>query len=473
MQSPIGLSTIALLAALGFAAPAQAQLLNLGDSGSGVSVNVGGSGGASVTVGGESAVSVDLGSGSTDTGGAGTDPGGASSGNILDIDGDGDDDDALIDLDLGGDDEQPVSLGGGGGGDGLLDVDGVTGDDILLDLFGDGSADADGEAVVNLDLGDDGDLLDLGGDGDDLLDIDNLLDGGVTGDDILLDLFGPGDGILGEGGVTADLSGERTDPDDVTLDVDDDTAVIVDLFGTSDELLDTGLGGDGAPEVTGGAGGTAAAVDILGDDAAILDELGADGDDEVSADAGDVDAGVDILDLEDADETGGGGDDDNTGGGNDDGGDDNGNGNGNGNGGDDTADDDTLGINPGAITGDDDDDLIAPRPAVRVAAVGDASARCFTPNEEQIAFLLQNRNYDLSMTASWASGEVDLVPVRLCPEARARLAAAIEADAEVQWLQDWVWADARIHGELADAGLGADNVLALDTKDGDVNIYVF
>lgn len=456
MRKHLGLSVLALMAALGVAAPAQAQLLNLGDSGDGISVNVGGSGGATVTLFGDDPVDVDVGgdgSGTATIGdvtsGFGIDLGGATNGNLIDIDGDGDDDDALIDLDFGDIDEDPVA---NVDGNALLDLDfgdGGGGGDAFFELFGDGT-DASGDAVVNIDLGDsndvielgdlvdlgdvDGGLLDLGDVDGDLLALDGLLGGDVAGDDVLLDLFGDG---TGTGNVAIDLSGETDDPNDVTLALDDDSNVIVDIFGDGTTGgLGTGLGGDGTPDLTADLGGPNLAIDILG--------------------------------LGNADETGGGnGGGAGDGGGSSGGGSDNGGGATNGNG---VAGGDTTGVSSGVIGGGDDPGLGG---ALRIASAGDSNVNCFSPNGNQIEYLLRNHTYGATMQANWATGEIDLVPIRLCPEARARLAAAIETDYEIQWLQNAVWADRRIRSALVNARLDEDNVLALDTKDGDVNVYVF
>ena len=76
--------------------------------------------------------------------------------------------------------------------------------------------------------------------------------------------------------------------------------------------------------------------------------------------------------------------------------------------------------------------------------------------------------------ARWSSANnVDLVPVRLCPEAHAQVEAAVEADADIQWLQAAVERDPRIAAELRGAGLDGDNVLALDNKAGNLAVYVY
>jgi hypothetical protein len=115
--------------------------------------------------------------------------------------------------------------------------------------------------------------------------------------------------------------------------------------------------------------------------------------------------------------------------------------------------------------------------ATRVAAAGGAgaaaSANCFSPNEEQIAYLLARGEYNATVTAQWdAADEVSLVPINLCPDARAQLDAALDANANIDAMQAAVAANAEITAELSPS-YSTDNVLAVDQSGDELTVYVY
>lgn len=119
---------------------------------------------------------------------------------------------------------------------------------------------------------------------------------------------------------------------------------------------------------------------------------------------------------------------------------------------------------------------IAPRVMARVAATTgaqQAKGSCFSPDDQQIANLRARATYDGSVTASWKSAaDISIVPINLCPEARARLAAAIKADANIEYLQAAVAADARLNASL-DPSYDPEDVLAVDKAGDELTVYVY
>jgi hypothetical protein len=119
--------------------------------------------------------------------------------------------------------------------------------------------------------------------------------------------------------------------------------------------------------------------------------------------------------------------------------------------------------------------MFAPSSRTRIAATAGAQAAtaCFSPDEQQIANLRARTTYDGAMIASWKSASrISIVPISLCPEAKADLAAAIDADANIGYLQAAVAADVRLSSSL-DPSYGPDDVLAVDKAGDELKIYVF
>lgn len=135
-----------------------------------------------------------------------------------------------------------------------------------------------------------------------------------------------------------------------------------------------------------------------------------------------------------------------------------------------------AGTGEGGVFGSGAQDLtLAPSARTRVSATAGVQVQtaCFSPDEQQIANLRARATYDGSMVASWKSASnISIVPIKLCPEARARLAAAIDADANIGYLQAAVAADARLSSSL-DPSYDPEDVLAVDKAGDELTIYVF
>ena len=111
--------------------------------------------------------------------------------------------------------------------------------------------------------------------------------------------------------------------------------------------------------------------------------------------------------------------------------------------------------------------------AANAAAAGNSNAKCFAPDETQIANLLGRTSYSASVTASWQSASsVSLVPIDLCPNAKAQLAAALNANANINYMQNAVATNTRIKSKLQ-PGYDPKDVLAVDKSGDDLTVYVY
>ena len=445
---------------------------------------------------------------------------GSGEGGILGLDGADDsilglDDDVNIDLFGDGQDDASVALddnsavnadilgdtGGLLGIDGLLGENGANDEAVLLDLFGTG----EDAGIAGL-AGDP--TIDLSGSNSDPNDLTATLGTGEDATDLTVDVLGGQNGIVDTAGLTrgadatVDLSGGTDDPNDLSAKLNGDNGnpsdVIVDLFGDGDVTdlsgdtvaIDLSGGGDDPNDVTATVGNGSNPAAVTAD----LTGSGADNSGGGSADGGlpigDILGGANPvgtpvlpgvgIDLGGAAETstnagtnpGTGGPA--TGGASsgasdvaaNDGGAENSVGAGASSGG---------GSGSGVVTPSTGGVRVAPQSAVQFAAVNpEAPKNCFTPNQTQIDYLLHSRKYDASMSKSWSSADdVNLVPVRLCPEARVRVEQAVASDQGIQWMQDWVEKDKRINAKLDAAGLDGDHVLALQNKNDKLAVYVY
>ena len=108
--------------------------------------------------------------------------------------------------------------------------------------------------------------------------------------------------------------------------------------------------------------------------------------------------------------------------------------------------------------------------AVRTAA----NTKCFTPNDQQIATLVSRRTYSQGSVAAWRNaGTVTLVPVRLCPEARVKVSQVTYGNANMALLRNGISGSPAISQKLSGTGLDADDVLAVDSKNGQLMVYVY
>lgn len=113
---------------------------------------------------------------------------------------------------------------------------------------------------------------------------------------------------------------------------------------------------------------------------------------------------------------------------------------------------------------------VAPDARIRVAAT---RTSCFTPDQAQIAHLLGRTTYSGSVTASWQDAtRINIVPVNLCPAARTKIAAALDADANIGVLHAAVAGNARIKASLR-PNYNPDDVLAVDETGNRLTVYVY
>lgn len=339
-----------------------------------------------------------------------------SSGGIsVDVGGDDGDllDRRLIDLNGGSKTDALVDVDLGTNGGGLVDLDtnGNT-DGVIIDLFGAKGAVAD----IDVGLGEEEGLL-----GDKAL---LSLDGG-DGAAIILDLFGP----AGTGDAVAELDLKLGERSLLEVNGDGDASVSIDLFGAGDADASSALA---AVEL--GAGDDA----LVGDPAVLVDLFGSgtgeDVDDTATGSTGSPGAG----------------------------------------GSNGTDGTDGTGVSPTAPgTGIVQPAPLRPGSTVRVATAPTGSVDCFSPDQGQIAYLLARKAYSAEVTAQWDGAEqVRLVPINLCEDARARLDAALAADANIGILHSAVAADAKLSAAL-DPNYQPDDVLAVDQSGEDLTVYVY
>ena len=106
--------------------------------------------------------------------------------------------------------------------------------------------------------------------------------------------------------------------------------------------------------------------------------------------------------------------------------------------------------------------------AVRVAATGRGNAQCFTPNAQQMDHLLSRTGASINAAAAKPS-KISLIPVVLCPEARAQLAKA----SQLRKLQQTVANNEVLSAQLSKAGHSAGNVIAVENSGGASKVYIF
>lgn len=340
---------------------------------------------------------------------------------------------------LGGDGNGLLNLGGSGDADSTATVDADLGNGTILDLDGDGIGDG---TLIDIDGDGIGDLIDLDGDGigDQAVDVDlfgvgengeTQLRVGADGsnDELIVNLFGAsGQGQTATANILPGGTGDllSDEQDEATVNLGGDTDAVVDLFGngSSEDTASIDIGGGGA-----GGGDADVTLDLFGPGAG--DGTGGGGT-----------GGAPGVDPTETGSTGGGGD-------------------GTGTDGETIFDPGTTGTGAGAAT--------------RVASTSNVrlNRACFAPDEGQIAHLLSRNSYDAGDAASWQSAtSVSLVPIDLCPDARARLEAALAADGNIDFMQEAVAMNVEITTTIAPE-YSADDVLAVDQSGEQLTVYVY
>lgn len=111
-------------------------------------------------------------------------------------------------------------------------------------------------------------------------------------------------------------------------------------------------------------------------------------------------------------------------------------------------------------------------PNTRVAAIGNTGA-CFTPNAQQMDYLLSRTRASIVAASSNQGRNAGLIPIELCPEARAKLEAAAQANPDMRRLHVAVRGNQVISTKLSDAGYAAGNVLAVERNQANLTVYVY
>lgn len=332
-----------------------------------------------------------------------------------------------IGVSIGSDSGSDARVGLDADVDASLGVDVNGGDGDLLDLFGTKkliTTGGEGDNLVTVDTSDDADALIMlfgqsDGGGGAGLEVD-LLDGGGTGGDLGISLFGEGQP---QGGAAVAIGGGGSDD-----------GMIVSLFGTGRS--------DGGGAISGGE--PSEALSLFGPGAG-------DGGRADDIETGSVDSAPAPASGAPASGAGIGGA-----------------GGAGGAGGGKSAMLAPIPPAPDRVTAS-----ATSRAATRTTATASIEERCFSPDEQQIANLLGRSSYDASVAASWRqAAKVSIVSVSLCAGARARLAAILDADANVRFMRSAVAANAKLMAEL-DPSYDPENVLAVDQAGENVTVYVY
>jgi hypothetical protein len=108
---------------------------------------------------------------------------------------------------------------------------------------------------------------------------------------------------------------------------------------------------------------------------------------------------------------------------------------------------------------------------VQVASLG--SANCISPDQTQIANLT-GRQYNSGTVSGWShASNVQIVPVRICQDARARLSQAVAANGNVGFMQRAAASDPLITASLARTRYNIGDVLAVEQAGGVLKVYVY
>ncbi|HVW91246.1 MAG TPA: hypothetical protein VHB74_01425 [Devosia sp.] len=111
----------------------------------------------------------------------------------------------------------------------------------------------------------------------------------------------------------------------------------------------------------------------------------------------------------------------------------------------------------------------------RLSVTALAALACTNRNSPQaIAQLLKHHRYGSSTLGAWRhAANVQLVPIKLCPQLRANVRAAASADRNVALVQNLAASDPLISASLSRGRYHAGNVLAVDQTNGLLTVYVY
>lgn len=109
-----------------------------------------------------------------------------------------------------------------------------------------------------------------------------------------------------------------------------------------------------------------------------------------------------------------------------------------------------------------------------LANLGAGGIACSGRASAAIAQLLDSHSYDRRTLSAWRrAGNVQVVPVRLCPQLRASVSRAAAANSNVAMVQDLAAADPLVRASLDRTRYRAGNVLAVDQSRGLLTVYVY
>lgn len=106
-----------------------------------------------------------------------------------------------------------------------------------------------------------------------------------------------------------------------------------------------------------------------------------------------------------------------------------------------------------------------------VGSVGDFQVSCSLDDGRRVLQLASQASVN---PRSWnRAANVQIVPVRLCPQARGQVAQIFRASGKIQQLQSAVAADALIVASLNRSRYDIGDVFAVETRGGSLTVYVY
>jgi len=112
---------------------------------------------------------------------------------------------------------------------------------------------------------------------------------------------------------------------------------------------------------------------------------------------------------------------------------------------------------------------------LRYANIGDSlTAQCSLGDGRQILQLAASAKVSTSIIAGWQrAANVQIVPMRLCPAARAQVSQILRGSPKINALQGAVAADMLISASLSRTSYDANDVFAVQRNGGALTVYVF
>lgn len=103
-----------------------------------------------------------------------------------------------------------------------------------------------------------------------------------------------------------------------------------------------------------------------------------------------------------------------------------------------------------------------------------ASARCVGADGRQVLQLAARQTVNRSTISSWRrASNVQIVPIRLCPNIRRQVAAALDSSSKVNAIRGAAHSDALINASLSRTNYSARNIFAVQRSGSQLTVYVY